>query len=187
MTPILVDGPAVEPVGLAEMRAYLRVDDAAEDELVTGLVKAARLFVEASSRRILTASRWRVLLDGWPSGRIVHLPLSPLIGVERIAVTSGTGEAVDLPSSAFVADRASDPPRILIGAEAPEPGVGRAGIAIELVAGYGTTADAVPEPLRLAVKMLVARWFEHRGDIAGEQTLPPEALALLTPFRRARL
>jgi uncharacterized phiE125 gp8 family phage protein len=187
MTPILVDGPAVEPVGLSEMRAYLRLDDAAEDDLVAGLVKAARLFVEASSRRLLTASRWRILLDGWPSGRIVHLPLSPLIGVERIAVTNGTGEAVDLPGSAFAADRASDPPRILIGAEAPDPGVGRAGIAIELVAGYGTTADAVPEPLRLAVKMLVARWFEHRGDIAGEQTLPPEALALLAPFRRARL
>jgi hypothetical protein len=45
----------------------------------------------------------------------------------------------------------------------------------------------VPEPLRLAVKILVARWFENRGDIAGEQILPPDALALLTPFRRARL
>ena len=187
MTPIPVAGPAVEPVGLSEMRAYLRLDDAAEDELVAGLVKAARLIVEASSRRILTASRWRILLDGWPRGRVVHLPLSPLIAVERIAVSSDTGATVDLPASEFAADPASDPPRILIGAAAAEPGVSRAGIAIEVVAGYGATAEAVPEPLRVAVKMLVARWFEHRGDIAGEQTLPPEALALVAPFRRARL
>jgi len=32
--PVLIAGPAVEPVSLAEMRAYLRLDDGAEDDLV---------------------------------------------------------------------------------------------------------------------------------------------------------
>src|SRR5918997_1526941 len=103
MIPILVEGPAVEPVGLAEMRAYLRVDDGAEDDLIAGLVKAARLMVEASSRRTLVASRWRILLDRWPTGRIVHLPLAPLLGVERIAVTGSSGVPEDLPPSAYSA------------------------------------------------------------------------------------
>jgi hypothetical protein len=35
--------------------------------------------------------------------------------------------------------------------------------------------------------IMVARWFENRGDVAGVQDLPPEALALVAPFRRARL
>jgi hypothetical protein len=35
--------------------------------------------------------------------------------------------------------------------------------------------------------MMVARWFENRGDLSGAQTLPPEALALVAPFQRARL
>ena len=187
MLPILIDGPAVEPVGLAEMRAHLRVDHESEDELIAGLVRAARLIVEASSRRILVASRWRILLDRWPTARILHLPLSPLLAVERIAVATAPGQEVEVPAQAIAADPASDPPRILIGAEAPEPGIPRAGIAVEIVAGYGAAAQSVPEPLRLAVKILVARWFENRGDIAGEQILPPDALALLTPFRRARL
>ena len=39
MIPILIDGPAVEPVTLAEMKAYLRVDedDGTQDELIAGL------------------------------------------------------------------------------------------------------------------------------------------------------
>ena len=89
MIPILINGPAVEPVGLAEMRAHLRVDGPQEDDLIAGLVTAARLMVEAASRRILVAQTWRVVLDRWPSGRIVHLPLSPLIAVTRVAVADG--------------------------------------------------------------------------------------------------
>jgi uncharacterized phiE125 gp8 family phage protein len=45
----------------------------------------------------------------------------------------------------------------------------------------------VPDPLRLAMKIMVAYWFENRGDVAGAQSLPPDALALVAPFRRARL
>ena len=70
------------------MKAYLRVDDddGTQDELIAGLVKAARLMVEAASRRILIEQRWRVVLDRWPRGGAVLLPLSPLIAVERIKV-----------------------------------------------------------------------------------------------------
>ena len=80
----------------------------------------------------------------------------------------------------------SDPPHIAVSG-APEPGRPRNGIAIELRAGYGAAPDAVPATLKLAIRILVAHWFEHRGDMAGEQILPPEAFALVAPFQRARL
>ena len=44
------------------MKTYLRVDDDAEDELIAGLVKAARLMVEAASRRVLIEQKWRLML-----------------------------------------------------------------------------------------------------------------------------
>jgi uncharacterized phiE125 gp8 family phage protein len=46
----------------------------------------------------------------------------------------------------------------------------------------------VPEPLRLAIRMLVAHWFEHRGDLEDEaRGLPSAVLALVRPFRTIRL
>jgi len=186
MIPIFIDGPAVEPVSLAEMKAYLRVDDDGQDELIAGLVKAARLTVEAASRRILVEQRWRVVLDRWPHDGTILLPLSPLIAVEGITVTDAEGNAVALPAGAYETDALSDPPRIAVSG-APEPGRARNGISIALRVGFGTTPDSVPASLRLAIRILVAHWFENRGDMTGEQILPPEAFALVAPFQRARL
>jgi uncharacterized phiE125 gp8 family phage protein len=186
MIPILVDGPAVEPITLTEMKAYLRVDDDSQDELIAGLVKAARLMVEAVSRRLLIEQRWRVMLDCWPQDRTVMLPLSPLIAVDSIKVFDAAGTSTDVAADAIDGNVLSEPPQIVV-SHAPEPGRARNGIVIDLRVGYGATPDAVPATLQLAVRILVAHWFENRGDVVGEQILPPEALALVAPFQRARL
>jgi uncharacterized phiE125 gp8 family phage protein len=187
MVPIALDGPAVEPVSVPEMRAYLRLDHEAEDELIAGLVKAGRLLVEAASRRVLIESRWRVVLDRWPADRVVRLPLSPLIAVERIGVRDAAGVESDLAGALFHAETSADPPLIRVMAAAPDPGVAVGGIAIDLRAGFGAAPPTVPAPLRQAIRMLVARWFENRGDVAGLQTLPAEVQALVAPYQRARL
>jgi uncharacterized phiE125 gp8 family phage protein len=49
-----------------------------------------------------------------------------------------------------------------------------AGIAIDLRAGYGESAGDVPALLVQAVRLLVARSFEHRGN--GEEPPPPPEL-----------
>jgi len=44
----------------------------------------------------------------------------------------------------------------------------------------------VPEPLRQAIRLLVAHWYENRGLIAsgGEvAALPQSAAALIAPYR----
>jgi uncharacterized phiE125 gp8 family phage protein len=187
MIPILIDGPAVEPVSLSEMRAYLRRTDTAEDDLLAGLVKAARLMVEAASGRILVEQSWQLMLDRWPTGRAIALPLAPLIGIDRVRVFDAQAQPTDLPVSMVEADPASDPPRILVDESAPEPGRPARGILIDLRVGFGARAEDVPASLRLAVKIMVAHWFENRGDVAGAQSLPGEASALTAPFRRARL
>jgi uncharacterized phiE125 gp8 family phage protein len=188
MNSILIDGPAVEPVTLPEMKAYLRLDDddEAQDDLIAGLVKAARLTVEAAARRVLIEQRWRVMLDRWPEDAAVILPLSPVIAIDGIKIYDAEGAATEIPADAIDSDLLSDPPRVAV-SQALEPGRVHNGIAIDLRAGYGATPDAVPATLRLAIKILVAHWFENRGDIPGEQILPPEALTLLAPFQRARL
>lgn len=186
MIPIFVDGPAVEPITLSEMKAYLRLDDDAEDELVAGLIKAARLMIECASRRVLIEQRWRIVMDDWPQGGKVLLPIAPLLAVDGIRVFDAAGTATSVPASSIETDVMSDPPRILV-SDAPQPGKARNGIEIELRAGFGPSPDAVPATLKLAIKILVAQWFENRGDVVGEQMLPPQAMALVAPFQRVRL
>ncbi|MBF9232059.1 head-tail connector protein [Microvirga alba] len=186
MFSIPLEGPAVEPVSLADMKAYLRVDDDAEDDLITGLIKAARLIVEAVSRRILIAQNWRVMLDRWPQDQTVLLPLSPLLSVESVKVFDASGVSTEVTIDSIESDLSSDPPRLIV-RSAPNPGRARNGIAIDVRVGYGDSPDSVPATLRLAIKIVVAHWFENRGDVAGDQVLPAEALALIAPFQRARL
>ena len=70
----------------------------------------------------------------------------------------------------------------------PEPGRKIAGIEMRIRAGFGASAANVPAPLRQAILMLAARWFENRGDAATDATaLPVEIAALVNPFRRMRL
>ncbi len=186
MIPIFVDGPAVEPVTLPEMRAYLRLDDDGQDDLVSGLMRAARLMVESVSRRLLIEQGWRVVMDRWPQGGRIRLPLSPVLAVDRVRVRDAVGIATEIDPALVELDVASDPPCMIV-SDAPEPGKARNGIEIELRAGYGASPEAVPDSLKLAIKILVAHWFENRGDLSGEQVLPPDAMALVAPFQRARL
>jgi uncharacterized phiE125 gp8 family phage protein len=187
MTPLLIAGPAVEPVTLPEMRAYLRLDDGAEDDLVAALVKAARLVVEAACGRQLVEQTWRFVFDRWPGGRNVRLPLSPLIRVERIRVFDAAGAPADLTPALYRAESASDPPRVVVGSAAPEPGLSSEGIHLDAAVGFGPASTDVPAPLAQAIRLLVARWFENRGDAPADTTLPPDVAALVAPYRRARL
>ncbi|HVW94201.1 MAG TPA: hypothetical protein VHB74_16540, partial [Devosia sp.] len=45
MTSFLLEGPAAEPVTLADAKAFLKLDASDEDALVSTLVTAARLHV----------------------------------------------------------------------------------------------------------------------------------------------
>ena len=63
MKRILLEGPAVEPVLLAEAKAHLRIDGDDEDDLIGALIAAARVAVETEIRRVLIAQSWRAILE----------------------------------------------------------------------------------------------------------------------------
>jgi len=190
MTPIMLQGPAAEPVGLAEAKAYLRIDGDDEDELVGMLVTAARLTVEVECGRALIQQRWRLSLDRWPRGCEIRVPIAPFRACEAVRVHAGAGTPSLVPPDAYIADAAEEGGRILMTGTPPAPARRAGGIEADIVVGYGPRAGDVPGPLRQAVRLLVARWFERRGDDPldeGPARLPGDVAALLAPYRRAGL
>ncbi|MDB5651438.1 MAG: hypothetical protein JWL62_2958 [Hyphomicrobiales bacterium] len=188
MTPILMAGPVVEPMTLDEVRTWLKLDTHDEDDLVTSLVRAARSAVEQATRRALLAQSWRLRLDRWPCNGILAVPLSPVLSIDAVRVFDAGGVATSPDTAGFQLDQ-SHGTRLFIDTPPPSPGRLYGGIEIDFTAGFGTTASSVPEPLRQAMRLLVAFWFEHRGDALHDASvahLPASVAALVVPFRSAR-
>lgn len=189
MRPILLTPPAVEPISLAEAKLYLRIDGPDEDDLVRALLAAARLLIEAASGRLLIHQTWRLVLDAWPASSTARLPLAPVSQIVAARVFNAQGAPQALAASVLALETGADPPAIWVQAAVPGPGRAMSGIEIDVLAGYGAAAGAVPEPFRQAILMMAARWFEQRGDAAqrGDARLPTDVLALIAPFRRVRI
>ncbi|MTI43694.1 putative phiE125 gp8 family phage protein [Roseibium hamelinense] len=168
MTAHVVTPPAIEPVSLAEMKAHLRLTTGTEDDVVSGLIKAAREHVEQTTRRVLISQIWRLYLDDWPPGRIVQLHLSPVSAIQQILLYRLDGTPVILDPADYALQRGAEPPRVKVSLGSGIPSAELAGIEVDFTAGYGPAANDVPAPLRQAVKLLAAHWFESR-EAASEQ------------------
>lgn len=192
MALVLTSPPAVEPVSLSEAKAHLRVDGTDEDALITALILAARRHVETWLARALITQSWRLVLDAWPDLSTVDLPLSPLQSVEAVETYDADDVATPLAASAYFVDTLSDPPRLVrISADAwPTPGRPANGVEIRFTAGYGAAASNVPQPLRQALHLLIAHWFERREPVPADgmgTSVPFSVASLLAPYRRVRL
>lgn len=187
MPSILLTPPAGEPVSLAAAKAFLRVAHSDDDDVIGALVSGARIHIEAQTRRALITQIWRLTRDVWPaSGRLPLLP-APLRSVIAVRVYQADGNVQLLDPDSFVIDKVSAPAMLAFTRGGmPTPGRMAGGIELDIEAGYGATAADVPEPLRQAIRLLVAHWYENRALIAasGEVASVPRAVAgLIMPYR----
>lgn len=189
MNPIALVGPAVEPVSLAEMKAHLRLDGPDEDALVEALIVAGRVTVERQTRLALIEQSWCFALQTWPRDLSVPLPLYPVRAIEEVRLSGEGGQDVVLSPAHYRLEPEGDVTRLVVDAAAPAPAGLPTRIEIDFACGFGSAPETVPEPLRLAIRRLVAYWFEHRGDERkpGQPSVPPDVRALIAPFARPRL
>jgi uncharacterized phiE125 gp8 family phage protein len=193
MSLVLTAGPDVEPVSLAEAKAHLRVDGSAEDTLIGSLIITSRLHVEAALGLALITQGWSYFLDAWPaSGPHVRLPLRPVQSIAAVQLYAADESVETLSPAIYLLDGAAVPPRLVRQGSLPWPPPKRTanGIEIAFTAGFGDAAGDVPAPIRQAVLLLVAHWYEHREPIeigAAHTAVPHMVSELLHPYRRVSL
>lgn len=187
----LITPPTVEPISLSELKAHLRIDGTDEDALLNAIIKTAREHVEAITRRALIQQTWQLILDGWwLSGAILELPMPPLIGVDSIVYKDSAGTEYTLESSKYLYD-ATDIGRLMLadGESFPTSELYPMGaVKITFKAGYGTSGDSLPEPIRHAIRLLCGHYYENREAVIIERganimQLPMAVDALLAPYR----
>jgi uncharacterized phiE125 gp8 family phage protein len=186
MIPIRADEAVVEPVSVAELRTYLRLDSddgGTEDGLLQALITAARASLEIEARRILVPGRYRIARDAWPANGRLALPLSPLVALIRAGLSEGRDVAALPAGLVRLGPDPIEAPGLLIAPTVPDP-AGRT-ILIEVAAGFGGDGPPLPAPLRLAILRLAAARYEHRGD--EPDAARHDAADLAAPFRRMRL
>lgn len=163
MTPRVLIPPSGPLVGIADLRAHLRIDFSDDDAQIVALEKAAVAHLDGWRgilRRCIQSQTWQV---DYPAAGVHRLPFGDVTNVEASA---GTADLRQDARGSFVT--LSEAATVTLTVEAP--------------------AD-VREIATIAVKMLVAHWYETREAATGG-ALAPTPLAvdrLLTPVRAVRL
>ena len=192
----------VEPVILDEMKNAMRVDFEDDDDLITGLLLAARHRAEDITGRTLVESTWTYYMDSFPFGwqqdlaparstmnrfinwwansQAIRIPRGPVQSIQSINYIPGTGGNYSLlDSSTYMLDTTSSP-----GIAYPAPNyywplnsyAQHNAVQINYTAGY----DKVPEPIKVAIRMMVTFWYENKADAVN---VPAVAEMLLKNYK----
>lgn len=168
---------ASAPVTAAELRAWLRLNDSAEDATLTELLAAAVERFEDDTRRPVLPTVYRQYLDRWPVGCEIVLGrggVTAVASVSRYLADGTTTEAV----TGYLANLRTPPARVVL-AGLPAEVETAAGVAVRPVgfvqfsAGWANAA-AVPRAVLVALKSLAGHWYENR-EAFTERDLGPTA------------
>lgn len=175
---IETSAPAAEPVSVAELRAFLRLEREDEDALLLRLLRAAREDVERRTG-LLVAERTGRLVVETAVGSVV-LGLRPVTAILDLTLFDEDGE----PGAGDPRDLRYEnaPLRTQLHWRRPIAAPGGAEVGLRA----GLPPELVPESLRLAMLRLAATSFETRTLLAPAlqpDTIPPLVGSLLSPYR----
>ena len=185
MTITIVTPPAAEPISLAEAKLFLRVDQAAEDSLITTLIGAARGAVEVGCGRALITRRVRESLDIWRRDSVggAVLGVGPVTNIVAVRLIASNGAQSVIDPARYRLEGGGDRPRLVFEAGVPATLRSAGGIEVEYDAGFAPDAASLPVGLRLSTLHVVGALYEARLGDAG---IPQAARALMAPFASAR-
>lgn len=180
MNLVLTTPPAIEPLGLQDVKDYLRLDDVTdtlEDGYLSALITAAREYCEGFQNRAYITQTWQLSFDDWPS-QVIELPKGSLQAIIGVIYKNSEGvertltENIDyVYSTRGIVGRLTPaknktwPPFVPFPLDA---------VVIEYTCGYGSVAACVPAKAIQAMRLLVSHWYEHRTPLSETGQAPDE-------------
>lgn len=165
------------PVHVDSAKEQMRVRHADDDVFIAELISKAGEHVESITRRSLIARKRRLVTAGFSP--CIELPHPPIVSVESVSYRDSSGALETIPADTWRVSEGWKPllmRRIGAGPWPTTSGEPDA-VIIDYTAGYGTRWEQVPAPLRHAIVLLAAHWYENREAVVVGQT-PPHTLPL---------
>lgn len=166
----LIEGPQAEPVTLEDQKDHMNVTFDDQNSLIEELVAAATQKLDGASGllgRCLITQRWRLTLDKF-SPKIL-LPLAPVQSVQAVTYIDGNG--VEQTHTAWSLYGLGNDDAYLMPAfntSWPSTRAIPEAVKIDITAGYGDEPEAVPEPLRQAIRLWAAHLYDNRPSTSED-------------------
>ena len=146
----------------------------AQDDLLTDLIQTARISVENDTRRALITQVWDYFPKDWPEGDRLKIPFGNLKTVSSVKHKDTAGTETTMTENIdYIVETNGDQCGFLVlpyGCTWPTVTLYPSKpISIRFTCGYGDTGADVPSPAKTAMKMLISKLFENRGeDVVGQ-------------------
>ena len=165
---------STEPVTLTEIKAHCRIDTDADDTYLGDIIEAARRQVESITGRQIMDATYTVKFDRFPTDDYIELPGAPLQTVTSVSYVNTSGTTTTFSSASYDVDATATPGRIYVdrGVGWPSTYDERNAVTIVYKAGY-STAGAVPEDIKHAIRFLAANWYEMREPVISGTAATP--------------
>ena len=176
----LITPPSIEPLSLADVQNYLRIDttnDTLEDAYVTSLIVSAREYCENFQNRAYITQTWELALPGFPDyarESVIEIPKGKLQTITNITYKDTTGAVTTLtPDTDYNVSN-----RGILGRLCPPFGkvfplailYPLDPVVIRFKCGYGDGPEDVPARVKQAMLLLISHWHENRvvvNDLRG--------------------
>ena len=158
-----------EPFELDEVKAFLRLDggDTSQDNILSGMIIAARDQAEILQNRDLVQKQWDLYYDYWPAYRVQLR--APCVSVDLVQYTDLTGAVTAMAKGPdYFVDLKKQPAIVTPPwnrswpAFTPAPS---SAILVRFTSGYTNDSTFWEGPgarVKLGMQMLISSWFENR-------------------------
>ena len=179
----VVTAPPVEPVTLAEAKAFARIDSDDDDDIVDELIAMATEQIQQATGRCFVETAFDLTLRDWPNGDgLIRLPRSPVLEVVHVKYLDAAGDEQTLVEDAtdgYYVDLAAEPCTIEPVGSWPSVDDHPAAVTVRFRSGYqgaGSPTDyteAIPKRAKVAIMTLVAHFYEQREPVVvGTSAMP---------------
>ena len=183
----IVTAVATEPVTTAEAKLHLKVTTSADDDLIDGLITAARETAEHYANRAFATATIEAADDEFPESDDdcpLVLPFGPVESVTSVTYTDTAGATQTVATSVYGLSSYGNARDLNLKLNQVWPSA-VADIADAVLARYVTKADC-PKAAHTAILLMVGFLYENRGDnakIQPDNIQPAAARALLDTVR----